>query len=439
MNQKANVIPLYQQQQQFPAEAEQSVLGAILLDSGLALGPVADLLIPDDFQNAGNREIYSTCLLLAEKGNPVDLVTVATALNQAGKLEAVGPGYLAQLTDNVGTAQNCQYWAQIVHDASVKRRMAVKLKEILAFTDRPITDMAAFMDRVEERIFEIVRSHNGKAIQLVGEAVSREYSRLEDSFSRRSEKATIPTGFDSLDRLIIGLNPSETIILAGRPGKGKTALAMNIAMNTAKRGKQVGFFSLEMSLSQLSRRLLSHMAEIDAYKINGLYLSEKEWAEMAEANVDLNELSIYVDDTPSLTIQDIRGRARRLKSKNQLDLVIVDYLQIMDAGKGRSREQEISKISSGLKAMAKELKIPVVVLSQLNREVEKRTNKKPTLADLRESGAIEQDADMVIFLWQKDDKDPLINIDVAKNRNGRTGDLKLVFQKAISKFENYVE
>ncbi|MGB8872919.1 MAG: replicative DNA helicase [Desulfobaccales bacterium] len=425
------------------AEAEQSVLGAILVRPEV-LDRVADLIAAGDFYREAHGRIFQAMLDLYGRGDPVDLVTVSALLAERGQLEGVGgPVFLAGLSEQVGFATNADYYAGLVHDKAVLRRLLDTTQEIAGACFGPVEDVAEFLDTAEQKIFEVAESKVRLGFQPLSALVEKEISNLEAIWHRDISRITgVESGFKDLDHLTAGFQDSDLIIIAARPSMGKTALALNIAYNAAfKPQKHVAFFSLEMSREQLVRRLLSSVGKVDASNLRRAFLSTMEWANLQTAAGYLLDCPIYIDDTPAATVLDIRAKARRLKADGKLNMLVIDYLQLM---RGRadvhSREQEISEISRSLKALAKELKVPVIVLSQLNRKVEDRPNKRPQLADLRESGAIEQDADVVIFIYRDEvyredsPEQGTAEIIIGKQRNGPTGKIKLNFQAKYTTF-----
>jgi len=429
-------------------EAEQSVLGAILVRPEV-LDRVADLIEPGDFYRQAHGRIFQAMLDLYGRGDPVDLVTVTALLDERGQLEGVGgPVFLAGLSEQVGFATNADYYAGLVHDKAILRRLLDTTQEIAGSCFAPVEDVAEFLDAAEQKVFEVAESKVRLGFQPLSALVEKEIAILEAIWHREKDRITgVPSGFKDLDNLTAGFQNSDLIIIAARPSMGKTALALNIAFNAAyKPQKHVAFFSLEMAREQLVRRLLSSVGKVDASNLRRAFLSTMEWANLQDAAGYLLDCPIYIDDTPAATVLDIRAKARRLKADGKLNMLIIDYLQLM---RGRvdvnSREQEISEISRSLKALAKELKVPVIVLSQLNRRLEDRPHphKRPQLADLRESGAIEQDADVVIFIYRdevyrEDSPDQgIAEIIVGKQRNGPTGKVKLIFRDKYTTFDSY--
>jgi replicative DNA helicase len=429
-------------------EAEQSVLGAILVRPEV-LNRVADLLDPADFYREAHGRIFRAMLDLYGRGEPVDLVTVSALLKERGQLEGVGgPVFLATLSEQVGFSTNADYYAGLVHDKAVLRRLLDAAQEIAGACLAPVENVGEFLDSAEQRVFEVAESKVRPGFKPLSALVEQEIANLEAIWHRDKSRITgVESGFSDLDNLTAGFQNGDMIILAARPSMGKTALALNIAFNAAYKPQvPVAFFSLEMSREQLVRRLLSSVGEVDASNLRRAFLSTTEWANLQTAAGFLLDCPIYIDDTPAATVLDIRAKARRLKADGKLGMLVIDYLQLM---RGRadvnSREQEISEISRSLKALAKELQVPVIVLSQLNRRLEDRPHphKRPQLADLRESGAIEQDADVVIFIYRdeiyrEDSPDKgTAEIIVGKQRNGPTGKIKLNFRDKYTTFAAY--
>lgn len=428
-------------------EAEQSVLGGILLEPG-ALDRIADILAPGDFYYAAHENIFQVMLDLYRRREPVDLVSVTALLADRQALDAVGgPGFLASLSDNVGSAANIEYWATIVHEKSVLRQLITCSHTIAAECYEPISDVERFLDEAENRVFTIAESKMRQGFFTLNNLVEKEIALLESLYGRQQMTTGVATHFRDLDRFTAGLQNSDLIILAARPSMGKTALALNIAYNVAHYSQvPVAIFSLEMSKEQLVRRLLSAIGRIDASRLRRAFLTGDQWNSLQEAAGLLMDCPILIDDTPAVTALEVRAKCRRLKRDNKLGLVLIDYLQLM---RGRSdvnnREQEISEISRSLKALAKELQVPVVALSQLNRRVEDRPDKRPILSDLRESGAIEQDADVIIFIYRdevykKDSPDKgVAEIKIGKQRNGPTGTFKMHFASQFTRFDDFAE
>jgi replicative DNA helicase len=427
-------------------EAEQSVLGAILLRSQ-ALDQVADLLTPEDFYRSGHGHTFQAMLDLWSRGEPVDLVTVTALLKERGRLEEVGgPVFLAALSEHVGTAANAAYYARLVHEKAVLRRLLECSQNIAQACLAPVEDVEQFLDKAETEIFKVAESKIKFGFQPLGKLVEQEVATLEAIWHREQGRITgVPSGFPDLDNLTAGFQGGDLIIIAARPSMGKTALALNIAFNAAYEAQvPVAFFSLEMSKEQLVRRLLSSTGEIDASHLRRAFLTNVEWQKLQEAASFLLECPIHIDDSPAAAVMEVRSKARRLRAEGKLGLLVVDYLQLM---RGRSdapsREQEISDISRSLKALAKELNVPVIALSQLSRKVEDRPKKEPQLADLRESGAIEQDADVILFIYRDEvyhENSPekgQARLLLKKQRNGPTGNFRLAFRDLYTRFDSF--
>jgi len=427
-------------------EAEESLLSGILIDNNTLLD-IIDIISPEDFYRSAHQKIFSGIVELFSKNEPVDLVTLTNALKERGNLEEIGGAtYLATLVDTVPLAVNAKHYAKIVYDKASLRRLIERANEIAkkCFEDRGNVD--EIIDFAESSIFEISKNKHKQAFYPISEIIDGNIETLEERQGNKALVTGIPTGFTRLDNLISGLQKSELIILAARPSMGKTALALNIARNAAVDANvPVAIFSLEMSKEQLSMRLLCSEARIDSSRLRGGFFSMEDWRKLTDAAGVLSDTSIFIDDTPDISGMEIRAKARRLKMEKDIGLVIIDYLQLM---KGRMsaerRDLEISEISRSLKALAKELDVPVMALSQLNRMLEQRNDKQPRLSDLRESGALEQDADVVAFIYRdeiynSDENNPkkgTADILIRKNRNGPTGEATLTFLDSYTRFEN---
>lgn len=424
-------------------EAEQCILGGILIDNE-ALHKVLEIIGPDDFYRDNHRKIFLTFLELFEKNTPLDIITVTELLQKTGKLTEVGGAtYIASLVDSVPTTANITHYAKIVKEKSILRNLITRATDIANLGFEASEDIEEILDKAEENIFSITQQRIQTAYYPIREIIKETFKTIEQLSAKKDAVTGVPTGFIDFDRLTAGLQPSDLIIIAGRPIMGKTSFALNIAQHAATRaGVPVGFFSLEMSKEQLALRVLCAEARLDSQKIRFGRLTEGDWLKLTDAAATLSEAPIFVDDTPALSVLEIRAKARRLKSEYNVGLLIVDYLQLMK-GRGRTdtREREISEISRSLKALAKELNIPVVAVSQLSRRVEERPH-KPQLADLRESGAIEQDADLIVFIYrdevyneETEDKG-IAEIMVKKQRSGPTGTVRLAFLDKYTRFEN---
>ncbi|MGB4230882.1 MAG: replicative DNA helicase [bacterium] len=429
----------------FSLEAEQSVLGAMFLEREAVL-VAAEILQPEDFYRDAHRYIFEAILELEEKGRPADLVTVTETLRQQGRLEDVGGlAYVTTLAQSVPTAANVEYYARIVEEKSILRRLIREATRIVQNSYEATDEAAAILDEAEQAILRISQYRNHSGFFPVKDLISAAYDRIEYLYQNKGGVTGIPTGFKDLDRLTAGLQPSDLIIVAARPAMGKTSFALNIALHVALEAKiPVAIFSLEMSREQLIMRMLSSEAGIDGQRLRTGFLDEEDWLLLTTAMARLSEAPIYIDDTPNLTVMDIRAKARRLVQEQGQALILLDYLQLVNSRRSfESRQQEITEISRGLKALARELQVPVVALSQLSRAVEQRQDKRPVLSDLRESGAIEQDADVVAFIYRDEYYNPdtetkkgIAEIIIGKQRNGPTGVVQLAFLKDSMRFRD---
>jgi replicative DNA helicase len=427
-------------------EAEGSIISAILIDND-ALLDVIETLAPEDFYRTAHQKIYAAITDLFDKAEPVDLVTLANKLKQKGQLEEVGgASYLARLVDTVPLAVNARHYAKIVHDKASLRRLIEKANAIVKRCFEQRGEAEDVIDFAEAAVFEISEQKARQSFYPLSKIILGNIETLEEKQGNRSLVTGVPTGYSQLDNLTSGLQSSDLIILAARPSMGKTALALNIARNAAVDANvPVAVFSLEMSKEQLSLRMLCSEARIDSSRLRGGFFSMEDWHRLTDAAGVLSEAPIYIDDSPSLSAMEIRAKARRLKMDKNIGLIIIDYLQLMQGrASAERRDLEISEISRGLKALAKELDLPVMALSQLNRMLEQRTDKRPRLSDLRESGALEQDADVVAFIYRdevynKEEDNPnrgTAEIILSKQRNGPTGDVFLSFLNSYTRFEN---
>jgi replicative DNA helicase len=432
-------------------EAEQSVLGALLIDRD-AVTEVAEVLRPDDFYRSHHGSIYAAVLELFERREPVDIVTVSEVLERKGDLEAVGgSAYLASLINLTPTAVNATHYARIVERKAVLRNLIGAAGRIAAIGYDEGQEIGAAIDRAEQELFAVSQKRVDSGFEELRSLLHAAYDRLDYLHQNRGQVSGIRTGFHDLDALTTGLQPSDLIILAARPSIGKTSLALNLAEHAAvKEGKTVGVFSLEMSKEQLVLRLLSSVASIDSQRLRSGFLEEMDFTRLAPAMNTLASAPIFIDDTANITTMELRTKARRLQAEAGLDMVIVDYLQLMQGSstsKDANRVQEVSEISRGLKALARELRVPVIALSQLSRQAEMRESREPRLSDLRESGSIEQDADLVLFLWREKERGAedqetdgeIVHLRLAKHRNGPTGQVQLWFRKRQTRFVSAVE
>lgn len=425
-------------------EAEQSLLGGILIDND-GLSAAFEVLRGDEFYRDSHRVIFRVIQELFEKNEPIDLITVADLLGEKSQLEAVGGAtYLATLVDTVPSATNVGAYAKIVNEKALLRRLIQAANEISAWCYGGGKSVEEVLDHAEASIFSITENRIRSSYSPIKEIVKKSIETIESLQENRELVTGVPCHYTDLDKLTAGFQRSDLIIIAARPSMGKTALALNIARNAAlQSGVPVGIFSLEMSKDQLAMRLLCAEARVDSHKIRTGFLSQQECAKMITAAGSFMDAPIYIDDTPAISTLELRAKARRMMADRGLGLVVVDYLQLMRGREGTERrEQEISEISRGLKALAKELNIPVIALSQLNRKVEERNNKRPQLSDLRESGAIEQDADVIAFIYRDEVYNPdtpdkgIAEIIIGKQRNGPTGEVKLAYINSYTRFEN---
>ncbi len=425
-------------------DAEKSVLGALLLDNESA-HEVVEILRPEDFYKKVHQEIFDCVLSLLSKNEPADLVTVTNEFKNKNELEKIGGAtYLAALVEAVPTAANVMHYAKIVQEKAILRGVIDAATQIVQTGYEDNQDVASILDNAEKVIFEVSQKRAKNALVPIGPIIKDSFVQIEKNYEQKSLITGLPTGFKDFDRMTSGLQPSDLVIVAGRPSMGKTSFCMNIVEHVALKEKvPVAVFSLEMSKEQLVIRMMCSGGRIDSTKVKSGMLSEDEWQRLTDIAGPLSMAPVFIDDTPSLSTFEIRAKARRLKSAKGLGLVVVDYLQLMTSrSKVESREREISEISRGLKAMAKELHVPVIALSQLNRGVEGRQDKRPQLADLRESGAIEQDADLVGFIYRdevynKDSPDKgIAEFHVVKHRNGPIGMAKMAFLGEFTRFEN---
>ncbi len=425
-------------------EAEQAVLGSIMIEND-AINRVVEFAEPDDFYRESHRKIFRSMLELSEKSEPIDLVTLTDHLKGKGELDAAGgTTYLSLLVDTIPTAANVGNYSKIVRQKSILRRLIQGATEIVSMGYQDQIEVENFLDHSEKIIFDIAQKRIKQSFYAMKDIVKESFRQIELLSERKELVTGVATGFTDLDRMTAGLQPSDLIIVAGRPSMGKTAFALSLAANAALKAKvPCAIFSLEMSKEQLVQRLLCMEARIDSSKLRGGFLTDSDWPRLTRAAGELSEAAIFVDDTPAINILEMRAKARRLQKEHGLGLIIVDYLQLMRGLTGTdSREREISEISRSLKALAKELRVPIIALSQLNRAVENRKPPIPIMADLRESGAIEQDADVIVFLYREEvyDKETLnkgiAEIIIGKQRNGPIGTVRLAFLNNITRFEN---
>jgi len=425
-------------------EAERTVLGAILVDNQ-AFNSAAEILGREDFYRDAHRRIFDSMAALAERSQPIDLVTLKDELLRQSALEAVGgPAYLAGLVDGVPRVTSVEHWSRIIKEKAVLRNLIHAGNRIVQSCFEGEDEAATLLDQAEKSIFDIAERRIRQGFLGMPEIVKESF-RTIDQLSQSKEIVTgLPTGFVDLDHMTSGLQKGDLVIVAARPAMGKTSFCLNIAQHVAlRKGETVGVFSLEMSKEQLALRMLCADARIDAHRLRTGQLGEKDWARLAKAYADLSKSQIFIDDSATITPLEMRAKCRRLKAEHGLSLIIVDYLQLVSgAGRIENRQQEIAAISRSMKGLAKELEVPVVALSQLSRAPEARTDKRPQLSDLRESGSLEQDADIVMFIYREeeykasDENRGIAEIIIGKQRNGPTGSRKLAFIKEFTRFEN---
>jgi replicative DNA helicase len=425
-------------------EAERTVLGAVLVDNG-AFNSAAEMLTRDDFYREAHRRIFEAMAALAERSQPIDLVTLKDELNRHSALEAVGgAAYLASLLDGVPRITNVEPWSRIIKEKAVLRNLIHAGNRIVQSCYEAEEEAAILLDRAEKAVFDIAERRIRQGFVGLKEIVKESFRTIDQLSQSRELVTGLPTGFVDLDEKTSGLQRGDLIIVAARPAMGKTSLCLNIAQNAShKTGETVGIFSLEMSKEQLVLRMLCADARVDAHRLRTGTLQEKDWARLAKAYADLSASKIFIDDSAMLTPLEIRAKARRLKAEHGLGLIVLDYLQLVTgSSRVENRQQEIAAVSRSLKGLAKELQVPVLALSQLSRAPEARTEKRPQLSDLRESGAIEQDADIVMFIYREEEYKPteenrgLAEVIIGKQRNGPTGTVKLAFIREHTRFEN---
>lgn len=425
--------------------AEQAVLGSMLVDKDATIAAV-EILKPEDFYREDNKEIYAAMLELYGLGQQIDMITLSDQLKLRGTLEKVGDtSYIATLIDNVPTTSNIESYVKIVEQKSVLRQLIKVANDILKMGYSQTEEVDTIIEQTEKRVFDVLQNRNTRGYSSIKEVLITAFDMLEQMYQNKNKVSGVESGFIDLDQKISGLNPGALLIVAARPAMGKSAFVLNIANYVAMHAKTpVMIFSLEMAKEEMINRILASEAEVDSMKIkNGNDLTSEDWLKLGQASGRLSNIPLYIDDTPGLTSTELRAKCRKAKLEKDIGLVIIDYLQLMESNvKGSSRQQEISEISRSLKILAKELSVPVIALSQLSRATESRTDHKPMLSDLRESGAIEQDADIVMFIHREDyynpetEKKNVAEIIVAKNRSGSTGSVELAWLGQYTKFAN---
>ncbi len=434
-------------------EAEMSVLGGVLLENE-ALNRALEFLTADDFYRESHRKIFKALISLSEKNEPADLVTITAVLKERNELEDVGGStYLATLVDYVPTAANIVYYCKLVKEKSVAR-MLIKASTEIATSGYEGGDMDMILDRAEKAIFEISENRSSPSYAAVKDILKDTFKTIEKLYDRKELVTGVPTGYADLDKMTAGMQAGDLVIIAGRPSMGKTAFALNVveyATTHASTKVPAVVFSLEMSKESLVQRMLCSVAKVDAGRLRTGHLGESDWPKLTMGAGQLSESPFFIDDTPAISVLELRSKARRLKAEHGLGLIVVDYLQLMRGSTTENRQQEISEISRSLKALAKELEVPVIALSQLNRSLESRTDRRPMMSDLRESGAIEQDADVIMFVYRESvycdackkrdgscdqghEKDA--EIIIGKQRNGPIGSVSLTFRGEFTRFEN---
>ena len=428
-------------------EAEMSILGGILVDNE-AINRALEILTPDDLYRESHRKIMRAMIELNERGEPCDLITMTTILRKRGELEEVGGGaYLATLVDFVPMAANISYYCKIVKEKCITRKLISAATDIVSkgFEDR--VDVEELLDAAQKVIFEISENKIRPAYYQVCDILKDTIRNIELLYEKKEMVTGVPSGYTDLDKLTAGFHGGDLVIIAGRPAMGKTTFAMNVAQYAAidaAKSYPAAIFSLEMPKEQLVERLLCSLARVDLSRLRTGHLQENDWPKLTKAAGGLHDAKIFIDDTPSISVMELRSKARRLKAEHDIGLIVIDYLQLMrGSANPESRQQEISEISRSLKALAKELSIPVIALSQLNRGLEQRSDKRPMMSDLRESGAIEQDADIIMFVYREEvyDKDNedlkgKAEVIIGKHRSGPTGTVDLAFRGEYTRFEN---
>ena len=426
-------------------EAEQAVLGSMLTDKDAVISAI-EVLKEEDFYRTDNKSIYEAIINLYNRAEPIDIITVKAELESLGKFEQVGGlEYLASLPDKVPTTANAMKYIKIVEEKSTLRNLIKTANEIIELGYDPTEDVSDIMEGAEKKIFNIMQNNDKKSYAPIKDILVESFTQLEELYNRKQHITGVPSGFTELDYKTAGFHGSDLVLIAARPAMGKSAFALNIATNAAVRANvPVAIFSLEMSKEQMVNRILCSEAMVDSNKVRTGKLEEDDWTKLAGSIGPLSDAEIYIDDTPGISVMEIRAKCRKLKLEKNIGMVVIDYLQLVQGSNKRngSREQEISEISRSLKILAKELNVPVIALSQLSRAVEQRPDHRPMLSDLRESGAIEQDADIVMFLYRDDyynkdsEKKDIAEVIIAKHRGGSLGTVDLLWLGSYTKFVN---
>lgn len=427
-------------------DAEESVLGGVLLDSH-ALDRVVELMREEDFYRESHRKIFRAMIALSERGEPIDLITLTDVLRSKGELQAVGGAtYLAEMQEKIPSAANIAHYAKIVREKALLRGLINVCQEIAGRCYSGPDEIDQFLDEAERLIYDVSEKRARPAFLKIGDMIMDTIKLVERLYEKKELVTGVATGFLDLDSKTAGLQPSDLVIVAARPSMGKTAFVLNVAQYAALHGNvPVAIFSLEMSKEQLVMRMLCSEARVDNAKVRTGYLGERDFPRLAMAAGRLSDAPIYIDDTPGQNVLEMRAKARRLKREANIGLLIIDYLQLMRGFAQENRTQELSEISRSLKSLAKELNIPVIALSQLNRQVELRADKRPIMSDIRESGSIEQDADVIMFIYRdevykQDSQDEgIAEIIIGKQRNGPTGTVRLTFRREYTRFENFID
>lgn len=425
-------------------DAEQSVLGAMITNKE-AINTGIEIIVGEDFYKEANREIFEAILVLFNKNEPVDLITLGEELKRRGNLENIGGmTYLANLSSGVATTANTKYYAKIIHEKSLLRRLISSSNDIMGKAYEDSEDVDLIIEEAEKNIFDITQGAHKQGFAPIDKVLLSSFAKIEEMAANKGGLTGLTTGFTDIDNKLSGLQKSDLVLLAARPSMGKTALGINIATNSAlKANAKVAIFSLEMAKEQLVQRMIAGTAHVDLQKIISGNLVEDEWLQIINSMGPLSQANVFIDDTAGISLTEMKAKCRRLKIEKGLDLIVIDYLQLMQmGGRQENRQQEISSISRGLKGLAKEMECPVIALSQLSRAPELRSDHRPILSDLRESGAIEQDADIVMFLYRDEyydedtEKKNIGELIIAKHRNGPTGLIELVWKKEFTKFLN---
>ncbi len=425
-------------------EAEQAVIGSMLTDQEAVYAAI-ERLKPEDFYREDNKQIYTAILNIYNKAEPIDIITLKSELSSMGKLDAVGGlEYIVELPEKVPTTANVDRYIKIVEEKSLLRNLIRAANEILSSGYAQEDDVENIVDHAEKKIFDVMQKKSQKGYTTIKDVLVESFTKLEELYNQKEHITGVPTGFAELDKKTAGLHGSELILIAARPAMGKSAFALNIGSYAATRANvPVAIFSLEMSKEQVGNRILCSEALVDSNNVRTGELNDEELGKLAETSGELSQAPIYIDDTPGISVMEIRAKCRKLKLEKNIGLVIIDYLQLIQgSGKTSSREQEIAEISRSLKILAKEIEVPVIALSQLSRAVEARPDHRPMLSDLRESGSIEQDADIVMFLYRDDyynedsEKKNIAEVIIAKQRAGSTGTVELAWLGKYTKFAN---